>query len=480
VLRGAGAVATVDPDAAAVTARRDVCPLPRGIAWNPSAASLYVVCAGGEFVTLPAEGAAATARLAVDDLRDVVMHRGAPQVSTFRAASLHRVEPSGARAAVTATLRAPAPTDALAWRVAPVAGGGVITLSQSVRSRTLGAFGGSAGYYGDVTASVPMMPRVRFTLATGEAGLDARVPDGGLAVDVAAAFDGASLRVAIASPGWSFGQGVAPVREWILAHGDAWEVIGAERLPRTFHARGQPVAVTYTERRELVVQTRAPGRIVTPTRELVLYDDEVADEGHDIFHASTASGLACASCHPEGAEDGIAWDFLGTGTRRTPSLRGGILRTAPFHWDGDLRDMTALCDLVFTSRMGGDALRPAQAQRLGLWLDGLAAPRAPALDGEAVARGEALFRSAETGCATCHAGPMLTDNRSYDVGTGRRFQVPPLVGLAYRAPYMHDGCAATLDDRLTDPSCGGGDRHGRTSQLTPAQRADLVAFLASR
>jgi hypothetical protein len=42
---------------------------------------------------------------------------------------------------------------------------------------------------------------------------------------------------------------------------------------------------------------------------------------------------------------------------------------------------------------------------------------------------------------------------------------------------MHDGCAAKLLDRFG--ACGGGDKHGHTSQLQPAQLADLVAYLRS-
>ena len=53
--------------------------------------------------------------------------------------------------------------------------------------------------------------------------------------------------------------------------------------------------------------------------------------------------------------------------------------------------------------------------------------------------------------------------------------VPSLIGLAWRAPYMHQGCAATLADRFG--TCGGGDAHGKTSQLSAEQRADLIAFL---
>jgi cytochrome c peroxidase len=61
------------------------------------------------------------------------------------------------------------------------------------------------------------------------------------------------------------------------------------------------------------------------------------------------------------------------------------------------------------------------------------------------------------------------------VNTGGDFQVPSLLGVGWRAPYLHQGCAPTLADRFNP--CGGGDAHGRTSQLTTDQRVDLVAYL---
>ena len=54
-----------------------------------------------------------------------------------------------------------------------------------------------------------------------------------------------------------------------------------------------------------------------------------------------------------------------------------------------------------------------------------------------------------------------------------------LVGIASRAPFMHDGCAKTLKERFTNTACGGGDQHGKTSQLSDAQLDDLVAYLES-
>ena len=68
--------------------------------------------------------------------------------------------------------------------------------------------------------------------------------------------------------------------------------------------------------------------------------DSRADTGHLIFHANAGGGLACASCHPEGGEDGRVWNFVCAGARRTQSIRGGISETAPFHWDGSEHDFS--------------------------------------------------------------------------------------------------------------------------------------------
>jgi cytochrome c peroxidase len=110
------------------------------------------------------------------------------------------------------------------------------------------------------------------------------------------------------------------------------------------------------------------------------------------------------------------------------------------------------------------------------WVDKIPPVEAPpAEDPLAAERGRALFNNGEVGCASCHAGERLTNNVSVNVGTGAAFQVPSLVGLAWRAPYMHDGCAKTLSDRFRP--CGGGDAHGKTSHLTDEERADLIAYL---
>jgi mono/diheme cytochrome c family protein len=133
-------------------------------------------------------------------------------------------------------------------------------------------------------------------------------------------------------------------------------------------------------------------------------------------------------------------------------------------------------DEVFVGRMSGLRQSPRRIRLMARFIDDLPAfPASPAVDPDASDRGQALFTDAKVGCADCHAGPQLTSKENKDIGRGELLQVPSLVGIAGRAPYMHDGCAATLRDRF-DPACGG-DKHGDVSGLSEAQLADLIAYL---
>lgn len=202
------------------------------------------------------------------------------------------------------------------------------------------------------------------------------------------------------------------------------------------------------------------------------------DTGHDLFHTDAGGGIACASCHPEGTEDGRVWKFSDVGTRRTQPLDVGLEGTAPFHWDGELDAFSDLMTRIFTERMSGPTESDARSQALERYVYSL--PRRPALrdaSDSAALRGKALFDSVATGCTTCHSGPKFSNNGFADVGKGVSVQVPSLVAVSARAPYMHDGCAKTLLDRF-DPSCGG-DAHGDVSSLSADDIGDLVAYLES-
>jgi cytochrome c peroxidase len=135
-------------------------------------------------------------------------------------------------------------------------------------------------------------------------------------------------------------------------------------------------------------------------------------------------------------------------------------------------------------------------------------------------RGMALFFSARVGCAQCHSGinfsgpviyaghgkqrALFANTGLYDVDgrgsypahdqglidvTGRaadmgKFRVPTLRNVALTAPYMHDGSVASLEQVIDRYARGGrGSAHQdsriRPLSLSPAERADLLAFLGS-
>jgi cytochrome c peroxidase len=246
-------------------------------------------------------------------------------------------------------------------------------------------------------------------------------------------------------------------------------------------------AVAFAPDGRLIAQTQDPPQLFVMAANQVpngipsvipLPGESRVDTGHELFHRDAGGGIACASCHPEGGEDGRTWHFTDTGARRTQALHVGLRDTAPFHWNGDLKDVGALMSEVFVGRMGGVRQTPERIDALSNWLFALTPPPAirDAAD-PAAQRGQALFNSADVGCSTCHSGAKLTNNLSVsiDSATAKKFQVPSLVAVGYRAPFMHTGCASTLTARF-DVSCGG-DAHGNTSALNSDQIGDLVAFL---
>jgi hypothetical protein len=291
---------------------------------------------------------------------------------------------------------------------------------------------------------------------------------GALPVDVAFSADG-SL-VAFVTPGNTF----APLPN-VFEVATCTEVTQvAESLP----GAAEPTAVAFDGSNRMIVQSRQPAQLwifgASGPTSVTLSQTSRADLGYDIFHVQAGGMIACASCHPEGGDDGHVWNLDGD-SRRTPSLRGTIAGTAPYHWPGDMKDLPTLFDNVYTVRMNGAELTSSQIQRLESWVQSVPAPPAPSwVDPAAAARGKTLFGQYGPGCSGCHSGAKFTDNRTLDVGTGGAFQVPPLVGVGWRAPFLHDGCATTLADRFGSCATPG---HGDISSLSSGDISDLVAYL---
>lgn len=221
--------------------------------------------------------------------------------------------------------------------------------------------------------------------------------------------------------------------------------------------------------------------------------------------------MSCASCHADGGDDGMVWDFTqrGEGLRRTISLQGrqgtghgNVHWTANFDeiqdFENDIRNafggtgFMSNADFAATSNPLGlpKAGRSGALDDLAAYLGSLSRhARSPArnADGSLSASallGRQVFATAQ--CATCHAGVTLRDGLRHDVGTvqassglgngqplaGVGFDTPTLFGSWAAAPYFHNGQAATLQQVFASG-------HGNVQGLPASELAALADYVRS-
>jgi hypothetical protein len=485
VLRRAGAIATYDLVTKTLVRRTSVCRVPRGIAFDAKTTHLYVVCAEGELVTLdPTSGVAIAKTTIEEDSRDVVIGRdGDLFLSEFRSGKVTRYLIATMNNGGSAlTVDRPFQTR-VTWRMIAAPGGlQPMMVSQEMTDPSSAPTTGRSNYgnsdqssdacsHGVVNTNVQIPGQGSVSLAQAVLPLDIATAGSEISVIGAGNAHTPGLAQVFTVPS-------SAVRSQTRTSGPR-----ACQAPEGRLIAGQAIALAYASPDLLVVQSREPAalHLLSYTREapkvIALGGESVEDVGHAVFHSNSGGRVACASCHAEGGDDGRVWSFPEDGIRRTPSLLGTVKGTAPYHWAGDQANIRALTTAIYQGRMQGPELSQ-EVPRLQSWLESLPAPiaYAPADTAEAI-RGKAHF---EARCASCHAGPMLTNNSAYAVrGDAVRLQVPSLVGLSVRAPYMHDGCAPTIGARLLPLQSCGGLNHGDLSNLDVSAKGDLVAYLRS-
>jgi len=197
---------------------------------------------------------------------------------------------------------------------------------------------------------------------------------------------------------------------------------------------------------------------------------------------------SCASCHPSDARaDALNWDLLNDGLGNPKNTKSLLLahETPPAMITG-IRE-NAEAGVRAGIRHIQFAVRPEEeAAAIDEYLKSLKPVPSPHLvDGKlskSVERGQKIFDKA--GCASCHTGPLYTDLKTHDVGTGkdldkdRLFDTPTLVEVWRTSPYLYDGRATTIEEVLT--TYNPGDKHGVTSDLTEAEIKDLAEFILSQ
>jgi hypothetical protein len=523
LLRGTGEVLTVSLATHAIVSRRRVCKAPRGLVYNEDDDTLIVACLEGRLVELPAsDGEALRSVKTETDLRDLVYSDGRLLVTRFRSAEVLELDADLAVVKRFTLGQNDGFSPSVAWRAVPGPNGSVIVSHQRGTSARIAiaddpptaaggaegdpqvddpvaGIGGSGGSDGEVSVPVPDVSGYGsgFDPCAGivESAVSMLAPDGSvissgrvagsvLPVDIAY---GPTGQIAIVNAGTrDLDQSGSSTTESVLVFtqdtldqrstgsctfADVMSDIGSQPLGVTFDSKSG----------DLVVQTREPATLTLYTEEglmrtIALGGVSVVETGHEIFHRDTGGGIACASCHPEGTDDGRVWTFTGIGARRTQPLDVKLEGSAPFHWGGEFENLESLVGDVLVGRMGGTPQSQERVEALESFLYQLRPrPGVREADDAAALRGKKLFESESTACTDCHQGSTFSTFRSVDIGKGIAMQVPSLLGVSTRTPLMHDGCAETLLDRF-DPDCGG-NLHGDFADLEATELDDLVAYL---
>lgn len=279
--------------------------------------------------------------------------------------------------------------------------------------------------------------------------------------------------------------------------------------------------------------------------------------GQALFNDPMLSGsgqIACASCHESDLSftDGLRTSFGHNrlrGTRNSPSLLTAAWWKELF-WDGrspsledqalhpfvDPVEMASSHDRILESVKDDDAYadmfeaafgdRSITIERISYALASFQRSLKPRLSrfdrflqgrvrlSDQELTGLHLFRT-KAGCANCHNGPLLSDQKYHNIGLsyygrelqdlGRfevsqdpadigRFRTPSLRNIGRTAPYMHNGVMPELSGVITFYNAGGARPRPREDQqddphfpqtdpllaplnLTPDEREALVAFL---
>jgi len=209
--------------------------------------------------------------------------------------------------------------------------------------------------------------------------------------------------------------------------------------------------------------------------------------GRRLFHTTSDArismdGRACASCHPDGRDDGLVW-ATPDGPRQTPTLAGRLAGTAPYGWNG-ARSTVKQHVTNTLKRLGGTGLDAASMNALVAYCMKMqAAPHATlafAVSDPLVAEGREIFESSSTACASCHMSDgTFTDGNRHDVRSRsasdprRSFDTPSLRFVGGTGPYFHDGRYPTLRALLLASD----GKMGHTAQLSPHELEALEAYL---
>ncbi len=119
---------------------------------------------------------------------------------------------------------------------------------------------------------------------------------------------------------------------------------------------------------------------------------------------SASRQAACATCHPDGGNDGSAWATM-EGERRTISLRGGVAGRGWLHASGTHQNILEFVDTVVAERLGGSGGDDITLPLARYVATGIPRLQSPPVDEALAERGRQLFADH---CSVCHGGAGMT------------------------------------------------------------------------
>lgn len=255
-----------------------------------------------------------------------------------------------------------------------------------------------------------------------------------------------------------------------------------DRQLSVFSTTAPPATASKSDARPPAPPQPALTKIAFPPPSTPLAPEAAA--GERLFHSAgntkiSRDGRACASCHPDGRDDGLVWSTP-DGPRQTIFLAGRVGRETPFGWLGKHGSLKEHITITMKNLKGTGA-SDEELTQIVAWLRAMKPPpKAKAVtNASAVQRGKELFNSSALQCATCHAEKTdFTDREAHDVASAtgadvsKQFLVPSLRFVGGSSPYFHDGRYATLGELLQK-----NDKMGDTKSLSQADRDALEAYL---
>jgi YVTN family beta-propeller protein len=256
---------------------------------------------------------------------------------------------------------------------------------------------------------------------------------------------------------------------------------------------GDTISVVDTAARRVVSELSlgGPSTLTAERRgERLFFEAGFAFHGH----------FGCANCHLEATFDGVSWDLEPDGFGKDyvdNRLLEDVADTGPFKWNGSNPNLETECgprtEKYFYRSESYDG---EQLEDLVSYIKSipLRPNRYRAANGEltpAQERGKAIFDrtrrkngtpiAVQDQCSYCHSGPHYTNQKLFDVGTGKAtdrsplIDVPQLTNIALTGPYLHDGSARSLEEIWTvfNPN----DTHGVTNDLQKDELNDLIEYL---